>query len=364
MNIRSINKKALVLKTVLFSFAFLLSIFSFAQKKDKNLVPNPSFEIKKNKSGGDVKNAPPWIGVGTVDYYTKIEKRDTSRYKGPHSGTCYAGLRFQAEYKEYMYAPLTEALEKGRTYHFQMYIRLLGISTVVIKQLGVYLSDDPFKAGMSFDEEGVVDSTYKKGISGPKWISIQGNYLAHGGEKYIILGNFSAHMKDDFVKKNKWDIFEFKEAYYYIDDVSLFKIVTAADATNISNADKNKPMLELPESFTEGQVIELKNLQFEKRTAKLQRTSFRILDDLVKAMNNHPFMEIQINGYTDNTGNESDNKKLSKDRAKAVYDYLTTQGVISPMTYKGMGSLQPVAANDTDENKAKNNRVEVVIIKE
>jgi len=55
---------------------------------------------------------------------------------------------------------------------------------------------------------------------------------------------------------------------------------------------------------------------------------------------------------------------LSKDRAKAVYDYLTAQGIISPMLYKGMGSIQPIAPNDTDVNKAKNNRVEVVIIKE
>ncbi|MGQ0827854.1 MAG: OmpA family protein [Bacteroidota bacterium] len=353
------------MKTALFSFVFLLSIISFAQKKDKNLIPNPSFETKKNKSGGDIKNAPPWLGIGTVDYYTKTEKRDTSKYKGAHTGTCYAGLRFQKEYKEFMYAPLTEILEKGRTYRFQMYTRLLGSSTVIIKQLGVFLSDDPFKPGMVFEEEGVIDSVYKKGISGVGWLSIQGEYLAHGGERYIIIGNFSDHMKDDFVKQNKWDFFEFKEAYYYIDDVSLYKIKTAADSLNISNANKkSKPLLDLPEKLTAGQIIELKNLQFEKGTAKLMKSSYKILDELAKSLNTHPFIEIQINGHTDNQGDESNNKKLSKERAKAVYDYLTTQGIISPMLYKGLGSLQPKVPNDTDENKAKNNRVEVVIIKE
>jgi len=86
-------------------------------------------------------------------------------------------------------------------------------------------------------------------------------------------------MKDDFVKQNKWDLFEFKEAYYYIDDVSLYKIKTAADSLNISKANqKSKPLLDIPETLITGQVIELKNLQFEKRTAKLMKSYYKILD--------------------------------------------------------------------------------------
>jgi outer membrane protein OmpA-like peptidoglycan-associated protein len=217
---------------------------------------------------------------------------------------------------------------------------------------------------MVFDEEGLIDSTYKKGISGAGWMQIQGDYIAVGGEKYIILGNFSNSMKGYFEKKNKWDLFGFKEAYYYVDDVSLYKRITAADSANISKANQHKALLTLPESFAAGQIIQLKNLQFEKGTATLQKSSLKILDELVHVMNDHPFIEIQINGHTDNTGNESDNKKLSKDRAKAVYDYLTSQGVISPMIYKGLGSIQPIAPNDTDANKAKNNRIEILILKE
>ncbi len=351
------------MKTILFSFAFSFCICSFAQK-NKNLVPNPSFEIHKGKATGDIKLAIPWTGEGTVDFYPKTEKKDTSKYKGPHSGKCYAGLRFQSSYKEYMFTALTEPLQKERTYRFKMYVRLLGASTVIIKQLGVYLSDEAFKVGMSFKEEGIIDSTYKKGISGVGWIAIQGEYIAHGGEKYIIIGNFTTNMKKDFVAINKWGIFEFKEAYYYIDDVSLIKVPIPSDTDPTLKKIVKKDTYSIPDSFATGQIVEIKDLQFEKGTAKFLKTSYKILDEAVRVVNNHPFMEIQINGHVSNEGDESKNKKLSKERAKAVHDYLLSHGIISPMTYKGFGSALPIAPNDTDQNKAKNDRIEIMVIKE
>ncbi len=316
--------------------AFLLAVFiplfflnSVAQKaEEKNLVPNSSFETHRNKSG-DIKNALPWIGIGTVDYYMKPEKRDTSRFKGARTGTAYAGLRFQRDYKEYMYVPLTEKLEKDKVYHFKMHVRLLDFNnvTVTVKQLGVYFSDVAFNVGMSFDKESIVDSTYKKGISGTfDWIPIQGDYTAHGGEKFIIIGNFRTKMKDDFVKKNKLNLFEFAEAYYYIDDISLVRKISAADTLN--TAKKQSPEAEqvLPDSFVVNQVVDIKNIQFEKGGTRILLVSQKVLDKVVHMLNNHPFMEIQIN-LTDNN--------MANPRAKAILDYLKTQGVINPMTHKG-----------------------------
>lgn len=350
-------------KGITLSITVVSCLVSFAQKEGKNLVPNPGFEKHKNKSN-EITNAAPWKNAGTVDYYMKPEKIDTSKYKGAHTGTCYAGLRFQGEYKEYLYVALTAPLERNSTYHFRMYVRLLAESTVTVKQLGVYFSDKEFKAGMIFDQEGIIDSTYSKGISGTfNWIPIQGNYVAHGGEKYIIIGNFSINTKEDMVRKNKWDIFEFKEAYYFIDDISLRKKLSTTDSLNKKMALVNLLPV-LPDSFETGQTFELKNIQFDNGSAKLLHDSFFILDEWIKVLNDHPFMEIQINGNTDNQGNEAKNKKLSKDRAKAIYDYFVEQDVINPMTYKGFGSSQPIVANDTEENRKKNQRIELLIIKQ
>lgn len=358
------NKINFLLRTFLFSTLFLFCSSSFSQRKGKNLVPNPSFEQRKGK-GTDIKTALPWKGVGTVDYYIKPDKRDTSRYKGARTGVAYAGLRFQSDYKEYMHIKLLEPLEKDEVYHFKMYVRLLEANnvTVTIKQLGAYFSDNIFKTGMVFDEEGLVDSTYNKGISGTlNWITIQGDYTAHGGETFIIIGNFRTKMKEDFVKKNKWNLFEFKEAYYYIDDVSLRKKLFAKDSLAKTAVKEVMPVY--PDTFKPGQIVKIEKIRFENGSAFLLKSSYKALDVLVNTLNEHPFMEIEIIGHTDNSGNENTNKKLSKDRAKAVYDYLLAESVINPMTYKGMGSSQPVAPNDTDENKAKNRRVEFVIIKE
>jgi OmpA-OmpF porin, OOP family len=349
-------------KSFLLFLALAFSITAFSQKKGKNLIPNPGFETHKANKNGDLKLAIPWIGVGTVDYYVKPDKRDTSRYKGARTGAAYAGLRFQADYKEYMYVKLNEPLERNEMYHFKMYVRLLEANnvTVTVKQLGAYFSDTPFKVGMEFIEDGMVDSTYNKGISGTlNWILIQGDYTARGGEKYIIIGNFRTKMKDDFVKKKKWS-FEFKEAYYYIDDISLRKVIIPKDS--LKNLVK-EPVQQFPDEFKTGESFIVENLYWQNGTASLLNKSYKALENLVVALNQHPFVSIEIIGYTDNKANEAVNRKLSKDRAQAVYDYLKSQEVINPMTYKGMGPAQPIAPNDTEENRAKNRRIEIVITK-
>lgn len=367
--------KLISLKAKLFSIVFLFCTISFSQnlsvpktitsplKKGKNLIPNPSFETHKNKAS-DIKNALPWIGVGTVDYYMKPDKRDSSRYKGARTGASYAGLRFQADYKEYMHVKLLDELQKGRVYNFKMYVRLLEANnvTVTVKQLGAYFSNAPFSVGMTFDEEGLVDSTYSKGISGTlNWILIQGDYTAQGGEKYIIIGNFRTKMKNDFVKKKKVGIFDFKEAYYYIDDISLRKLIMPGDTAGAPKFVETKIPPIIPDNISIGEVYPIPNLEFEKDNAKLKNASIKILEVVVHDLNEHPFIEIEINGYTDNKANEAVNRKLSKDRAKVVYDYLKANGIVSPMSYNGFGPAKPIAPNDTEENRAKNRRIEIVI---
>lgn len=292
----------------------------------KNLVPNPSFEQNISKRG-DINGATPWVGVGTVDYYVKPEKRDTSRYKGARTGTCYAGLRFQKEYKEFMYVPLKEPLKEGGIYHFEMFVRVLLFDnvTVTIKQLGGYFSKEPYTENMKFEKENIVDSTNINGLAGTRnWIRIKGDYFAEGGEKYLILGNFRPKMKDDFVKNNKMELFAFEEGYYYVDDVSLY---LKGEQTDSVKKAQQAALDSFPDTFTANQTIELKNIYFEENNARILRNSNKTLNALAKILNEHPFMEIQVNV-------KSGNISLSKQRAKSIEDYFKTQGVINPIKYK------------------------------
>lgn len=69
-----------------------------------------------------------------------------------------------------------------------------------------------------------------------------------------------------------------------------------------------------------------------------------------------------INGYTDNSGTQAVNVPLSNNRAQTVADFLVVHGVTSDrLTVRGLGSINPVATNDTLDGRAKNRRVEIVV---
>jgi outer membrane protein OmpA-like peptidoglycan-associated protein len=79
-------------------------------------------------------------------------------------------------------------------------------------------------------------------------------------------------------------------------------------------------------------------------------------------LNSHPELKIQINGHTDNIGNETTNQTLSTARAKAVADYL--QGLkISPsrISYRGFGKSKPIGSNETEQGRRNNRRTEFEI---
>lgn len=83
------------------------------------------------------------------------------------------------------------------------------------------------------------------------------------------------------------------------------------------------------------------------------------LDKLVAVFKENPDTYIDIYGYTDITGREEYNLKLSGQRANAVKTYLSQQG-ISPkrMKTQGMGIADPIASNETEAGRIKNRRVE------
>ncbi len=351
------NNSKLQMRVMLLCVLWLFGVTTFAQMPGKNLIPNSGFESYKGRNPkGIVTSAKPWQNVGTVDFFYKTDVKDTSVYKGPHSGKCYVGMRFQKKYKEYAYVKLLEPLKKGREYYFTMYVRLLDVSTVSIKQLGVYFSASPFKMGMIFNADGLIDTTYKGGLNGGfGWMPITGKYVAHGGEKYIIIGNFTTNTKEDFVKKNKWDIFELKEAFYYLDDVSLIDTSYVPPVKVKDSVKKDTVMIH--------KLVEVKTLYFENSSYKLQKNSIIIIEQIMALCKGNPSMEIEIKGYADNQGGEPLNIQLSKERARSVYDYLKNKGIANPMKFDGYGSVNPIVPNDTPENRAKNRRVEIYLIK-
>lgn len=336
----------------------------FAQK---NIVPNGSFEISKNK-GPFLSAATPWKGMGTVDYYRKPYAGDSSSHKGAHSGYCYGGMRFQADYKEFIYVKLDEPLKKGQSYEFEMYLRVAPWSTVTLKEWGVYFGKTQFKLGDELTEENGIDTTDRTGIADEegKWFRFNGTYTAQGGEKVMTIGNFGAKIKRQLVKPSFF-YFGFREAYYFIDDISLYKegernkdtvqIVTAPPPVAGDTADTSVVL-------KVGEIVQLDNILFETGKSHLLPGSFIELNRLADLLSDNPTMEIRISGHTDNKGNSEKNMLLSEQRAKAVYDYLVSKGVKNRMEYKGYGSTKPLTNNDSEEGRRQNRRVEFEVLKQ
>jgi outer membrane protein OmpA-like peptidoglycan-associated protein/tetratricopeptide (TPR) repeat protein len=109
--------------------------------------------------------------------------------------------------------------------------------------------------------------------------------------------------------------------------------------------------------------FELKNIEFETGSARLQKTSFLELDKLVALLKENESLRVEIGGHTDNVGTTVDNQKLSESRAKSVVEYLVSKEVDTKrLTAKGYGSTQPIAENSTESGRARNRRTEMKVL--
>lgn len=108
-----------------------------------------------------------------------------------------------------------------------------------------------------------------------------------------------------------------------------------------------------------GIQVYLKNdILFAVGSSELSADSLQTLTDLNRVLKKYPKNRIVVQGYTDSTGSDAINQKLSTERAKAVYDFLLGSGLKTlSITYVGYGPANPVASNDTEEGRAKNRRV-------
>ncbi|SIT77514.1 OmpA family protein [Pontibacter indicus] len=105
-------------------------------------------------------------------------------------------------------------------------------------------------------------------------------------------------------------------------------------------------------------------LHFETGSARIQPESQEQIDNIVKILQAYPQVNIKIGGYTDNVGQPASNLKLSQSRAEAVRDAIQKQGIAANrLEAEGYGEQHPVADNATEEGRAQNRRIDVLVTK-
>ncbi|MCX7909626.1 MAG: OmpA family protein [Ignavibacteria bacterium] len=110
--------------------------------------------------------------------------------------------------------------------------------------------------------------------------------------------------------------------------------------------------------------VRLNNIFFDFDKYELKPESFSELDRVVKILKENPDINIHIEGHTDSIGTEAYNLQLSRRRAEAVRNYLTSKGIpLEKITVFGFGASIPIATNQTEEGRALNRRVEIWFVR-
>ncbi len=248
----------------IFAIAFLFVFDSGIAQE--NLVPNPGFDTYTNcvttLSQSDL--TPPWKTPydqsGTPDYmnscYPGSDKEESTPknyygYQEPISGKGYYGMityYAKSEVREYLGAPLTSQMEKGKTYLVGCFVSKADHFPYAIDQFGIHVSD----GRVAGEGELEAMTEFEPQISNPKgeyldnnkgWVQISGRYTATGDEDYITIGNF-ADDENTGLKKDKSAKHE-NYGYYYVDNVFVIAIEDSAEYVQNLHSALNSIVLEM-----------------------------------------------------------------------------------------------------------------------
>jgi len=235
------SRFSLVVKASLLAVAL-----PFASIEAQNLVPNPSFESNTAcpTFASQLNLATPWYNpsLGTPDYYNacanfgdwvSVPSQPTGGYQLAHTGDAYVGLFVYrsdvAHMREYLEVPLTEALQAGQCYYFEMFVNLPNDQRFASDGIGACVIAGAVNVNNVFvlpltpqikNEPGNILSDTAR------WDRISGYFTANGGEDHLIIGNFNTDENTQIIDYNP-SAWYASSSYLLIDDISI----TAASLT-------------------------------------------------------------------------------------------------------------------------------------
>ncbi|ALF24516.1 OmpA family protein [Fusobacterium nucleatum subsp. nucleatum ATCC 25586] len=236
------------------------------------------------------------------------------------------------------------------------------------KVTGVTLQVDTQGEGQYLDEKNKI--SFQIGADGT------GVYKDENNDTTITIGeNNSTYTKGNITIENNGDgsgTYNDKEKELLIENDGKGKAIITLKGKTIEV--EAKP-LEKPEKFPKLKMvppvpsIEANSLLitldsgilFDVDKYDVRPEAEEVLKNLVIVLKEADIKAFEIDGHTDSDASDEHNQVLSENRANAVKNFLTSQGIMAEITIKGYGESRPIASNDTPEGKQKNRRVEIVI---
>jgi type IX secretion system substrate protein len=273
-----------------------------------NIVPNYSFEDTLHCVNGDnefqgyVAN---WEGNESgLCYFNALCNSPSSDvniplnvlgYQYPHSGNAYAGIYTfigppppsrpnDSNTRDYMQVQLMDTLHGGVKYYITFYVSLADSFKYACNDIGAYFSDSSL-ALTGYAKPYIIPQIANNNVKNPltdkiNWIKVSGNFIAKGGEKYVVIGNFKNDKQSDSVfvnSPNSNTNYNWNGSYYYVDDIiastdsvyadSLFSGINEINAKQpqvmiFPNPSKGKFTISL-EGFENKSHLEVYNLMGE-----------------------------------------------------------------------------------------------------
>jgi len=251
-------------------YIILLLLFSEASYS-QNLVPNGSFEQYTScpNQASEIDSALYWMnpdalvgGGGTPDYYNLCSSNGFSipdndaGYQQPYDGVAYAGIYLWNDDndREFIEVTLSSTLISGECYHISFHCSLADQVMYSTYNIGAYFSDTIIENvhghyPLPFTPQIV--NTTGDFFDTLNWTLVEGDYMATGGENYLVIGNFNDNANTDTMTINVSA--PSQSAYIYIDSVSL---VPTTCVTGINEV-KKETVKAFPNPVSDNLTIQL-----------------------------------------------------------------------------------------------------------
>jgi len=362
--------------------------------------------------------------------YYHYEKTDSSSLHPAHSGDYVNGLcMYNNRENEFLHIKLLKPLKAGGKYEIKLMARLMRAKCFndhLQKLIGVHFGMEPLDTHIPGDLylEPQVNLVLPDS-NRFDWFEISSTFAAHGGERYLTIGYFSATQTEELRRKdrelrepkiqnetkekevdNSWLYLPPDEQKKYIknqkkkakkrkkkegepeviedfskpeadwkylpekgkDPNSIFFMVRYyfddfCLAAIPDSGETNCESATLPPVLEKGKSITLRNVFFETDESALLDESIVQLNALLRILEDNKDMEIELRGYTDDRGNDGYNLELSERRAKAVKAWLMEKGIDKKrIGAVGLGEENPIETNATEAGRTLNRRVEFFIV--
>ncbi len=363
-----------------FYFLFLILNIGLIHtiESQRNLIPNPSFEIT-NPSVKKIKMAMQNFDImdswkATINspdaFHPNIENINFIHkspnflkqfgVQEPRTGEGKAGIYIEGGlHNEGVTAMLSGPLSKGKYYYFHMYTSLAeGVSNSCTSSIGAYFSAVYPRITETSNFPLHIKSS-KMICDSKEWTKICGVYRAKGNEKYISIGYFGNNPVGKSLKSGSYDT-----AYYFIDDLLLIEI---QDTKSV-----------MPETIC-NMALDFKDVEFLIGESEIEEDIKKSLNSYIQYAKVFKITAIKIIGHAndgdavvkDETEEDEENKEseiesgdpnemLSLARANNVKAYFIENGIPEELIEAiGIGNTSPIEEIDGKIDAKSNSRVQI-----